>query len=328
MLVENMNQSQTESVRSLVMVRRIRKDLTVLLGALWLLDGLLQLQPYMFSSGFAIGVIGGSLMSLPRPLYVTSVYWLEHLLIPDIVLWNSLFAGLQLALGVMLLVGISRTRLAKLALWISIPWSIALWVFGEGMGGILLATMSGGEFPGTPSILNGFPGAALLYLWVTILLLIPESWWGNRSKLSPVWGGAGYLFLVAAIVQAAPLMWTAFGQASIFAANLDNLPGALAWTIRPVINAATSHPVLANSIEVGVSLVTALTLFLRKPSTLLYLLPAAWVTFIWWFGLGVGGTLTGLGTDPNSPPLIILLVLPTWLSLSASHKRFMRESKF
>jgi hypothetical protein len=300
----------------------------MLLGALWLLDGLLQLQPYMFSPDFAIGVIGGAVMGLPRPLYVMSVYWLEHSLIPDIVLWNAFFAGLQLALGIMLLVGIRRTGIAKLALWISIPWSIALWVFGEGMGGILLATMSGGEFPGTPSVLNGFPGAALLYLWVTILLLVPESWWSNRSKLSPIWGGAGYLFLAAAIVQVAPLMWTSFGQASIFAANLDNLPGTLAWTIKPVINAATSHPVLANSIEVGVSLVTALTLFLRKPLTLLYLLPAAWAIFIWWFGLGVGGTLTGLGTDPNSPPLMLLLVLPAWLSASARHKRFRRESKF
>src|SRR5437016_7403281 len=35
-----------------------RRDLQIALGVLWLLDGALQAQPFMFTSGFATQVIG------------------------------------------------------------------------------------------------------------------------------------------------------------------------------------------------------------------------------------------------------------------------------
>src|SRR4051812_7747707 len=49
------------AVRELLTLRRhiTRRDLQVALGLLWLLDGLLQAQSFMFTRGFATQVIAG-----------------------------------------------------------------------------------------------------------------------------------------------------------------------------------------------------------------------------------------------------------------------------
>jgi hypothetical protein len=279
------------------------------LGILWVLDGLLQLQPSMFTQSFAVDVVGNAIMGLPAPLYRFSLNVLRTLIIPHIFLWNWLFALVQLAIGVMLLKGSIKTRRYVLAA--SIPWSLFLWVFGEGLGGIFTATMGGGVFPGTPSIINGFPGAALLYAWAAIVALLPPRRWSMFAKISVVRDGPTILFAIAAAVQAAPLMWTTFGQASIYAADLDNLPARLALTVLPVESYTASHPLLSNSLEVATITFVALTLYVFKTRKWPFAMETALLLFIWWFGLGLGGTLTGLGTDPNTPPVIEILTLPS-----------------
>ena len=48
--------------------RLSRRHLEIVLGALWLVDGLLQLQPFMFSRAFYTGVLGMANMGLPGPV--------------------------------------------------------------------------------------------------------------------------------------------------------------------------------------------------------------------------------------------------------------------
>ncbi len=72
-------------------------------------------------------------------------------------LLNTIFATIQLLLGV----GIAFRPTVRFALAASIAWSLGVWWFGEGLGGVL----NGGADP-----LNGAPGAVILYALLAVLL--------------------------------------------------------------------------------------------------------------------------------------------------------------
>ncbi|MEM3857305.1 MAG: hypothetical protein QXI37_02215 [Thermoprotei archaeon] len=313
--------ARSEQVQTLG--ERTRTLFVRLLGALWLLDGLLQLQPSMFTAAFTTNVVGNALMGLPEPLYKFSLQLLVSVMVPKLTLWNSFFAGLQIFLGLALL---SRwPKLWKTALVLSIPWSLFLWVFGEGMGGILSGTMDGGVFPGTPSLINGFPGAAILYAWAAVLALMSTEKWRLTSRFSLLLDTPAIIFTAGAIVQSAPLMWTTYGQASIFAADLDNLPSRLAQTVIPISKAAAAHPVTLNFLELLSLIALSALLWMPKRRVAYATFSFVWLCFAWWFGLGLGGTLTGLGTDPNTPPVIALLTIP-YIAAALQSKRSSRPT--
>ena len=307
-LFERLYRLSPESVQSKDMedAFRVRNIVAIGLGVLWIIDGLLQLQPNMFTQNLAVDVIANALMSLPSALYVATLKVLIYFIAPNIAYWNLGFAVLQLALGISLIFGSMRVR--RFALVASVIWGVVVWVFGEGMAGILSGTMAGGVFPGTPSILNGFPGAAMIYVILGLLLLLPLGYWTLAGRFSIVRDIPAVLFFVCAMVQTAPLMWSSYGQASIFAANIDNLPVQFAGTIKSLIEFTVSRPVLSNLIEIGACATATLGLWLKQRWG--YVFALCWISFIWWFGLGLGGTLTGLGTDPNTPPAIALLMVP------------------
>lgn len=285
-----------------------RRLVTLGLGALWILDGLFELQPGL-KSHFAVAVIGNAMETLPSPFYLTSMNMLSTLVIPYAALWDLLFASLQLSLGVALVAG--SARLKHVALLASVAWGSVVWVFGEGMAGIL---SPGGTFPGTPSILNGFPGPAMVYVLIALLLLMPENRWRLSGRFSVVADAPALVFLACAAVQAAPLMWTSYGQASIFVAGRDYLPSQLAVTLKPFADFTIAHPVIGNTIEVGANLVAAIGLLFAGKSRWVFAFAFGWLAFVWWFGLGLGGMLTGLGTDPGAPPAIMLLMGPALVS--------------
>ncbi|PSN84998.1 hypothetical protein B9Q03_12655, partial [Candidatus Marsarchaeota G2 archaeon OSP_D] len=57
---------------------------------------------------------------------------LQTYIIPHISIWNTLFAFLQLLIGVLILS--NRHTLRTLGLTLSLVWSGFLWVFAEGLG--------------------------------------------------------------------------------------------------------------------------------------------------------------------------------------------------
>jgi len=71
------------------------------------------------------------------------------------VLINTIFATIQLLIGL----GIAFRPTVRLALAVSIAWSIGVWWFGEGLGGVL---------SGTASPLNGAPGAVIIYALLAV----------------------------------------------------------------------------------------------------------------------------------------------------------------
>jgi hypothetical protein len=126
-----------------------RRRLQIALGLLWLLDGALQLQPFMWGAGFAWQVIEPTATGQPHVL-AAAVRWGANVIAAHPLTWDLLFAGTQLAIGLGLLV----PRTSRLALVASLPWSAGVWSFGEGLSGL-----AGGD----GSLLTGAPGAAFLY---------------------------------------------------------------------------------------------------------------------------------------------------------------------
>lgn len=138
-----------------------RRHLQIVLGLLWLLDGALQAQPFMFTRSFATQVIAPAGQGQPGFVSVP-VHWASTVIAAQPVAWDVPFAALQLLLGVGLLV----RRTARLALAASIAWALGVWYFGEGLSGLA---------SGQASLITGAPGAALL------LAVLAAAAWPSRD---------------------------------------------------------------------------------------------------------------------------------------------------
>src|SRR5258707_14766841 len=109
-------------------VRVTRRLIQQVLGAIWLLDGALQYQPFMFSKGFLTQIIEPMAQGQPEPLG-RAIQFMAGFAQPHLTIWNALFATIQVLIGLGLLV--SR-RTVKPALLASFVWAVIVWWFGEG----------------------------------------------------------------------------------------------------------------------------------------------------------------------------------------------------
>jgi hypothetical protein len=132
-----------------------RRKLQLALAALWLLDGVLQFQPFMFGRGFP-QMLAASAPGNPA-LLASPISWSAALITHHLVVLNAVFATVQVALGL----GIALRPTLKITLAASVAWSLSVWWLGEGFGGLLA---------GTATPLTGAPGAVLLYALLAVLL--------------------------------------------------------------------------------------------------------------------------------------------------------------
>jgi hypothetical protein len=282
-----------------------RRVLQLVLAAIWLLDGLLQYQSFMYTEAFGL-MIGNSAARNPGVI-ARPISWNAALVEHHLVLLNTVFATVQLLLGL----GIAYRPTVRLALAASIAWSLAVWWFGEGLGGVL----SGGASP-----VSGAPGAVILYALLAVLL-----WPAGRRGVS-----APFVAARAVGAPAARLLWLVlWGSLAYFALTPANrAPQALhdmivgmtggepGWVTVLESHAAAvlAHQGLAASIVLAVALIViAAGVFLPPPlarSALILALVVA--AFIWVFGEAFGQILAGGATDPNSAPLLALLALAYW----------------
>ena len=138
-------------------ISQIPYSLNLILGCLWILDGVLQFQPQM-PYGFLTFVIQPSIMAIPETgiqnfLYIGYSTWALHPF-----QFDALSGALQVFIGFSFLTYRSRSGL-KLISIISIFWALIIWIFGEGLGGIPVYGVS---------LLTGFPGSALLYILMAV----------------------------------------------------------------------------------------------------------------------------------------------------------------
>ena len=285
-----------------------RRMLQLGLAAIWLLDGVLQYQSFMFTKAFT-QMIGATAAGNPR-LIAGRITWNANLVEHHLVLVNATFATIQLLLGL----GIAYRRTVRLALAASIVWALGVWWFGEGLGGVL----SGAADP-----VSGAPGAVIIYALLAALL-----WPSDRLVVS----GAPAPFVAARAVgaQVARALWLVlWGSLAYFALTPANRapqalhdmivtmasgePGWLAALDRHAA-ALVAHQGLAASIVLAAALaIVAVGVYLpprMARATLVLAIVVAAV--IWVVGEAFGTILTGGGTDPNSGPPLALLALAYW----------------
>lgn len=272
--------------------RRIR----ACLGGLWLLDAILQAQPHCFSHDWWHNDLTESVMGQPRPIS-DSILWATHHLAARPALANTAAVAVQAAIGLCLLLG----RFERIATAASIPWALAVWWVGEGLGA--LAT-------GFALLPAGAPGPVLLYPLLGILSWPrpAENSWVGRPSSAPavawcvIWSGGALL----------GLPWR-FGAARMLQANIEqNELGQPNWLSGPAHSAYTtvgSHPALLPGLlflaQVGVGLGV-----LRETTRRYALAGGVGLAVVFWIAVqGMGGLAGGTATDPGSAPLLVLLAL-------------------
>jgi hypothetical protein len=283
----------------------VRRLLQLGLAGIWLLDGVLQYQSFMFTKAF------GQMLAATAPgnpgVIASPITWDATLIEHHLVLLNTTFATIQLLLGI----GIAWRPTVRLALAASIPWALGVWWFGEGLGGVL---------NGSASPVNGAPGAVIIYALLAVLLWPtdrdgrPAPFTAARALGAPV-ARALWLVLWLSLAYFALLPGNRAPQAlnGMIAGMESGEPGWLAALDRGAAS-LVAHQGLAASIVLAVALVIIAAGVYLPPSTAKATLVLAIVVaaVIWVFGEAFGTILAGGATDPNSGPLLILLALTYW----------------
>lgn len=294
---------------------RLARIAQVLLGVIWLIDGILQFQPYMFGKTFITGVILPNAQGQPGVI-ADPITWIAHLIEPHVVLFNAFAATLQVLIGL----GLLYRRTVRPALLVSFVWVLGIWITGEGLGGL---------FNDTANPLTGAPGAALLYLIVGLMAwpegLVPRLGMrgqqlgllglrGARTVFALLWGGFAVLWLLPANDSAGAIHDA-----------LGNVPTGAGWLTSLVADAASATAGHGTIIALVLAAVSGLIAFAVARDwhmrTFLWISIAV-ASVVWVFGEGFGGVLTGQATDVNSGPLLMLLA---GLLLAAS--RIAREPR-
>jgi hypothetical protein len=268
---------------------RVRTVQSVL-GLIWLLDGALQFQSFMYSKGF-IDLITVNIPGQPAWL-ASSIRWSANLAGGNLTVYNTLFALTQVLIGA----GLLWRRSVKPALALSFVWALMVWWFGEAFGML---------FMNAASPLTGAPGAVILYAIIG-LIVWPDLRFGGllgsrgaKTAWAVLWLLLAWLWLEAQnsspnattnAINAAPsgMSWLSTVQdAAAKAARGHGLVIALAFAFASAV------------IGVGVAIDW-------RPRTLL---TAAIVLNLayWTLGQGFGGIFQGGATDPNAGLLFCVL---------------------
>jgi hypothetical protein len=301
------------------------RTIQMVLGIFWILDGALQLQPFMFGRSFVTQVILVNASGQPSPIAWT-ITSLGHFILPDIGVWNLLFALTQLTIGV----GLLFRKTVKQTLKLMFVWCFLVWWFGEGFGGLLT---------GTATPLRGAPGAVILYAAIGVLVWpspeqTPDSIGASEpTGIASSAAGRGPLGSAGALaVWATFWLFSAFlfllpdnrARSSIHDAVASTASGQPAWYAH-LISSVAAHLATASGSAALVftifSLVVGLgPLFTNRPAVFLVFGIAAELIY-WVVSQGLGGIFTGSGTDPGTGPLVALLgvaLLPTAVRLRGS----------
>lgn len=306
-----------------------RRGIQIALGCLWLLDGLLQLQPQMFTANFANKVISPA--ALGQPAWVSGpMHLFIQIFLLQPALFNSFAAITQIVLGVLIL----WRRTAKIGLVLSVGWGLFVWYVGEGLSGLA---------SGHAMLLVGLPGAALIYVLLAVGTLLPESKPADRRPaywLVAVWIA---IWTVGSIYQVLPGQNTVADNTAMISGNASSTPSWLSSVDSSVatyfgrFGTASATPtssmtgmpsmsgVNANASSSGVKThqvsgfgFVLLLALLQVAIAFSVIVPG----FLRWFGVIAGSVLSllfwvvgqslgsyysGTATDPNTGPLLVLL---------------------
>lgn len=283
-----------------------RRALQTALGLLWLLDGALQFQSFMYSHGF-IAMLNDTASGQPGWV-ASSMNWGARIASHNLGFFNTLFALTQVAIGL----GLLYRGTVKRALVASFGWAFVVWWFGEGFG--LLLT-------DTASPLTGAPGAVFLYGIIGLL-----AWPNDRP---------GGLLSTRAVKTTWLVLWVVMAWAWLLGPNSSANATSDAIGSTPsgfgIVNSlqnAFSDAAKGNGLIIAfvlsaasaaIGLCVALDVHPRR-----FLKVAIGLSLAYWvLGQGLGGLFTGTASDPNTGLVFVLLAAAVW-PLTASSTAYRR----
>ncbi len=293
-----------------------RRLLQLLLAATWLLDAVLQLQPFMFTRSFGSAML--SSVAIGNPAFVAHpITWAAREIASHSTGANGAFFAVQL----MLALGIAFRPLARVALVASVGWSLGVWWIGEGLGGVLTGHLSP---------LSGAPGPAVLYALAAVLL-----WPSNRPATRPARSVAERPFGAVPARLLWLTLWVSLAYFALLPQNSSpNGPsraiaqlavGQPGW-LRGIdlrtasalagrgVAVSVAFAVLAGLVGIGVLLPARL-------AKLAVLMAAVIALTIWVIGQAFGGIFGSAATDPGSGPILLLLAGAFWPQREVAGRR-------
>jgi cytochrome oxidase Cu insertion factor (SCO1/SenC/PrrC family) len=279
-----------------------RSVLRVGFGLLWVLDGILQVQPKM---------AGGLPSQVIEPAAQSSPLWVQHLVNWGGTIWSyhpvpaaSASVWIQAGIGVWLLAA-PRGWWSRSAGLASVVWGLVVWVWGESFGGIFA--------PGL-SWMTGAPGAVLLYCVAGALIALPASIWHTARTGRLLLAGTGVFWMGMAVLQAWPGRGFWHGTNGTLAGMVSSMaqtsqPRPLSALVSAFGSFDAAHGLAVNLLTVIALAAGGALLVTGRPALVRVGVIAGTVFCLAdWVLVQDLGFLGGLGTDPNSMiPMILLL---------------------
>jgi hypothetical protein len=276
-----------------------RRTVQTVLGLIWLLDGGLQFQSFMYSKGF-IQLLTG--FTSGQPGWVAStVNWGAHTAAHNLAVYNTLFALVQVLIGL----GLLYRPTVKPALALSFVWVLIVWWFGEAFGMMFMATTPMGGAP-MASALTGAPGAVLLYG------MIGATVWPN-GRPGGLFGVRGARAVWAAVWLVMAWLWLVeAGGANGITNAINAAPSGMSWlsTVQDwAAKAAMGDAVVIAVVLAPVSAAIGVAVAANWRPKLFLAIAIVLNLAYWVIGQGFGGIFQGGATDPNAGPLFVLLAV-------------------
>ncbi|HSZ05882.1 MAG TPA: hypothetical protein VK778_11905 [Solirubrobacteraceae bacterium] len=282
-------------------LRVTTRGIQIVLGVVWLLDGLFQFKSFMFTHGIVSEVFAPAAAKqwsiVGGPMRTFDAFYGR-----DLTLWNTLSGQIQVAIGLALIVSRKTVKPALLA---SFGWALVVWWFGEGFGGLTSTTL--------PAPLMGAPGAVIVYAIIG-LLVWPTSRQTGRSPaaLGPLGDRGGLYFWSGLWALSAGLWLVNVNRAQdatqeMIKGMAEASPHWLATFQNSIASDAHGHGTAIAVVLAILSVAVAVGVWtpLRWPALVIgIVLSLAY----WVLGQSLGGPFWTEGaTDFNAGPLFVLL---------------------
>ncbi len=281
-----------------------------MLAGLWIVDGLLQLLPRMYTMFMVQSVL--------RPPTTGEPAWLSHLTqailvagSEHLVAFNRALTLIQVGLGLALLL---RGRYRSWPHWLSLIWCAAVWVFGEAFGGLLT---------GQASLVTGAPGSVALYAVLTWAAWPPRRPGDVAGRRRGVTAALAATWTLGAILQAFPVFFMPSGLSQLLLGNVNSYQPAWVNALMPWGAAhLAADPLAANVLLMAVMAFIAAGIWVGgRPRRAALLASMPFAALLWVFGQAFGMLPMAMTTDPNTSPLLVALALYTWPSTHDTHAR-------
>ena len=260
------------------------------LGLIWLLDAGLQFQSFMYSRGFIVMITA---MAPGQPHWLAaSIAWGAHLAGRNLDVYNTIFATIQVLIGLALL----YRPTVKIGLLGTFAWSLFVWWFGEAFG-MLFMNMA--------QPLTGAPGGVIVYALVGLVI------WPNRRP-GGLLGIRGTRIMWAAVWLLCAYLWLLQASSGANASYdmINAAPSGMSWLSSMqdgFASVANGNGLIIALALSALSAAIALGVGFNRGARQLLALAVGLQLLYWLVGQGFGGIFQGGATDPNAAPLFILL---------------------